>query len=446
MIARHFLGPVFLVLCVLLGGASLAGYMANLILQLTALLILVLSFMARPHGVPTAAKNLQWLIAALIAAMVLQLIPLPPEIWTVIPGREPIARGFELWGEPLAWLPLSLAPAATIAATLWLLPAVAIVFAMIRLGAFRPILIAWSVVAVTMVSVIIGALQVSSAGEAFYFYQFTNRGLAVGPFANANHMATLLLICVPFLCAVAVRGRQQRSGRAGSGLFVACIAMLLLVGVGLVLNTSLAGIGLGVPVLVASLLLLRRRSDLPRWSFIPIALISLAAVALVFLLPIGNNLFGTGAQGSESRATSITTTLQAAADHLPFGSGYGTFAAVYRGYEDPALVTRTWMNHAHSDVAEMLLEGGVIAGLMIVIFVGWWLLRTVSIWRDLESDVFSRAATIASAAVILHSFVDYPLRTAGISAAFAACLVLMTTAREASSRRRRSQNLRHLSA
>ena len=37
----------------------------------------------------------------------------------------------------------------------------------------------------------------------------------------------------------------------------------------------------------------------------------------------------------------------------------------------------------------------------------------------------SRAAVIASAAILAHSLVDYPLRTAAISALFAMCLAFL---------------------
>jgi O-antigen ligase len=108
------------------------------------------------------------------------------------------------------------------------------------------------------------------------------------------------------------------------------------------------------------------------------------------------------------------------------------------------------VNHAHSDVVEIVLETGVPGLLLILGFLLWWSRRAFSIWMlDERPDPFARAAVIASAAVIAHSFVDYPLRTAAISSVFAVCLALMAQPRSISKKARRSEEgepIRHLQA
>ena len=82
-------------------------------------------------------------------------------------------------------------------------------------------------------------------------------------------------------------------------------------------------------------------------------------------------------------------------------------------------------------------------------FLLWWTGRTIAIWRAETPDYFAMAATIASFAILAHSVVDYPLRTAAISALFAACCALMADPR-ARVRHREKQapenRARHLSA
>jgi O-antigen ligase len=110
------------------------------------------------------------------------------------------------------------------------------------------------------------------------------------------------------------------------------------------------------------------------------------------------------------------------------------------------------MNHVHGDYIELALETGLPGIVLILLFLLWWGRRTVAIWRAVEPDHFARAATIASAAILAHSLVDYPLRTAAISAVFALCCALMAEARAKTRRsRRRSEEeekpaARHLSA
>src|SRR3546814_16527618 len=61
---------------------------------------------------------------------------------------------------------------------------------------------------------------------------------------------------------------------------------------------------------------------------------------------------------------------------------------------------------------------------LIVAFLLWWVRRTHAIWLSNESGPLQRAATIASAAILVQSAVGYPLRTAALSAVFAASRAL----------------------
>jgi O-antigen ligase len=133
---------------------------------------------------------------------------------------------------------------------------------------------------------------------------------------------------------------------------------------------------------------------------------------------------------------------------MPVGSGIGSFQQIYRTREDPATVDRFYMNHVHGDYIELALETGVPGLLVLGLFLLWWARRCILLWRAEEPDYFARAATIASAAILAHSLVDYPLRTAAISGLFAMCCGLMAEPR---ARTRRSEPAegkrgRHLSA
>jgi hypothetical protein len=65
----------------------------------------------------------------------------------------------------------------------------------------------------------------------------------------------------------------------------------------------------------------------------------------------------------------------------------------------------------------------------MLLFLGWWLAAVAAVWRPGGSGPFSRAASIASATVLAHSLVDFPLRTAAIAACFAACCALLADRR-----------------
>lgn len=445
---RHMVVPAFLLACLLLGGASAAGFAANLLLQIAAIPLIgwALWRLVQEGASPQIRVPLA-LLALLVAVALVQLIPLPPGVWTMLPGRAPVAAGYRLLGIPLPWLPLSLAPSDSLASLLWLLPAFAALLAVIVLGAFRGRGIAAVIVIVTLASVALGAVQVVGGASA-YFYHFTNYGVAVGFFANGNHNATLLLVCIPFLAAwqtaLLKRSRSSRNASAIRLLVMAAYAVIL---VGLLINASLAGIGLGVPVtLVTWLVFGRQQPALRRGLAIITLLATVGALLAIAVGPFGNNLFGVQKQNVElSRQTSFALTVRAAGNYLPFGSGIGSFQPIYHTREQLATVGTTYMNHAHSDWLELLLETGVVGIGLAALFLVWWAIRVRAIWGAEEPDRFAQAAAIATAAIMLHSMVDYPLRTAALSAVFATCVGLMSGVRPYVRPSRSTSSARHLS-
>lgn len=448
--------PAYLLLCLVLGGASAAGFWANMMLQLIGIVIILWSLQVDRHTpMPAASRRLIVILALILLVVAVQLVPLPPGVWTALPGRDGIAEGFALLGQPLPWMPLSLAPYETWASALWLIPAIAVLLGILRLGNFKASWIAWAIAVVTVAGVMIGALQITSGdtrSSPWYFYEITNYGIATGFFSNANHMATLLVATIPFLAALYLTGRSKaRSTHSSSAMFVILVGVMTVIVVGIAINQSLAVIGLAAPVIGASLLMLRSaKSKLPRWWAAGIGLLAILSIAAVFSAPLGNNLTSDDAATSPfSRYTSFTTTLKAAGDYGLLGSGVGTFDQIYPGYEEPTTVTRTYINHAHSDYIELWLETGLLGAAVLLVFLAWWASRAIAIWRAETPDYYAMAATIASFAIIAHSVVDYPLRTAAISALFAACCALMADprARVRQRERQRPENrARHLSA
>lgn len=445
---RHAIVPAYLLICLLLGGASAAGFIANLVLQLAALPLIGWALWQMFQELPPASVRVPLALLALFVTLaLLQLIPMPPAAWTVMPGRETVVEGYRLLGIPLPWLPLTLTPEPALASLLWLLPAFAVMLGVVVLGAFRGRGIAAVIVAVTLTSVTIGALQVIG-GSSAYFYRITNYGVAVGFFANANHNATLLLVCIPFLAALQKHLlKKSGSQRSASAIRLLGGAVYAVIVFGLLINSSLAGIGLGVPVALGSWLTFgRQRADVRRGLAITAGLVSIAVLVVIAIGPFGNNLFGQQTSNVElSRQTSFSLTLKAAGAYFPVGSGVGSFQPIYRMQEPLATVGGTFMNHAHSDWIELLLETGLAGIVFAALFVAWWAVRLLKIWRAEDPEPFAQAAVIASAAILMHSVVDYPLRTAALSAVFGACIGLMSGVRPYTQRSRLPSSARHLS-
>lgn len=421
--------PAYIFASILLGG-SVQGIWGVAALQLTGIVILSWSLLASNRLALAPAARALFAIAALsIVLVIAQLIPLPPAVWTSIPGREHVVEGFALLGQPLPWLPVSLAPYDTAATAMTFIPPLAILAGMLVAGAYRASWIAIAVLVATFASVLLGALQVGggeSTQSPWYLYRRTNHGFATGFFANSNHMATLLVVSVPLLFAlIAELRRKSRNLRAAAAVGLIAAAGILVLLVGIFLNGSLAVLLLGLPVVAMSATILMPPRSPARRAVVGSAIVSVASILAVYMTPLQDKVFASNSTSFDTRWEIWSRTVPAIGDNWSTGSGIGSFAKVYPRYEEHADVLRTFINHAHNDYLEIVLETGVPGILLVFLWFHWWQRRATAAWRSSAQDRYALAAAIASAAVLFHSLVDYPLRTAALISIFAACLGLL---------------------
>lgn len=431
--AREAVAPAYLFLSLIFGG-SVQGVWANMMLQLLGIGIIAWAAIDQDDGaLSSAARRLFWIILGGLGLILLQLLPLPGTVWPSLGGREALAANYSILGLPVPTLSLSLSPYDSFATVLTLLPPLAMLCAMLRLRAYRPIWLVAALLAGALCGILLGTLQVSSGepqDSPWYLYASASFGAATGFFANANHMATLLIVCLPFLAAV-VGSAGRTSAQRYSGAVAACAGAAIVILVGIVLNRSLAGYLLFVPVFAASAsIALPMRSRVRRWTIALAGLCVIGALGALEASSIRPNGFGQEAATSvNSREDILKTASAAARDFLPLGSGLGTFRAVYDLYENPQQVTTTYVIHAHNDYLEIALEMGIPGVVLLILFLLWWGWVAWAAWRSADRVPYIRAASIASAAILAHSVVDFPLRTAAISVAFAMCLAFLADRR-----------------
>lgn len=408
-----WLAPAFVLCAIALGGSSSGGIWPNLVLQLLAAILLCWLLAARgPLPVPRA---LLLFCGAIIALPILQLIPLPPSLWTLMPMRESVAEAFALTGVALPWLPLSLDPDATMAVLASLLvPAAGLaVFAVTsRRGLHRAL---WALTGMAIASMLLGLAQLlAGEGTMLQPYALTNPGMATGLFANRNHLATLLVMAIP--CAVLLSPGPENSRRAAA--LVACLLG------GVLLTGSRAGMGLALIATAVSFTWIAAPAQArSAWLALLGAGAMLAAAGGLWLTLAGDTPPPGGAE--QQRPFIIATTLQAARDHFPAGTGGGSFLNVYQHYEDPTKASPEYLNHAHNDYAEVLLEYGAPGALLLLVVIGWWAKQAYAAWRgDGPGFAEARAGVIMLGILLAHSAVDYPLRTGALALLAAAATVL----------------------
>jgi O-antigen ligase len=435
--------PAFVLLALLLGGSSNNLWQSALLQLIGIVLIVLAAAVRRPERTGRDARVLLALTACALVLVVAQLIPLSPSLWRALPGREPVALGLTALGYPLPSLPLSLAPEESLQSAFGIIPPLAAMLAVIVIRAHRERWIAGAVILGALASVLLGALQSASPGpEAWvYIYKYTSPG-AVGFFSNRNHMATLLLAAIPFAAALFAAGHPQlRSRTVAIAMVVLGGGGLLLILAGLVLNGSLAALAMAGPVVAFSALLVPTG-----WKYrrivIPVAALAFVVAIAVLATSWIRSAAPVNVQTDSlySRGQIWALTMQAIGSTFPFGTGLGTFTGVYALHENPAATTVAWVNHAHNDYLELLLETGVPGLLLMLAFLAWFVVQTVRVWRSPFASLFGKAATIAAAAMLAHSIVDYPLRTTALAVLFGACVGMMAQP----PRQSRSDEARHI--
>lgn len=428
---RHWPVTGFLLLALLLGGASAAGFTSNLLLQFGGAALIGYSVWNSDKAGDQETGLGRFLIA-LLALSLLQFVPLPPMLWQLLPGRETVAKGYDLAGMSKPWLTYSLDPWGSLQSLVWWIPALAMFLAMRAKNAPSARLIVWLVASVAYVSVCLAASQ--AFGGSGYFYTITNRGNGVGMFSNSNHFASFMLVAMVLLAGQLLHdrptGHHGKHRLTQDGILAAMLAPLAF---GIVLSASLAGQLLMLPV-IGGIVLLARPGWKLRWSLVAVVAI-VFSIGLVWLLSSGiaaNDLMAKSGTAGISRGEFLANGSRMLQDFAPFGSGIGTFRDIYPWYEDVTQVGTTFANHAHNDLLELLIETGLFGLIVLAIFLAWLIKRSWQLWNGNRAEnLVALAASLGIFAVLLHSLVDYPLRTGAVSSLIALCCVLLTRQAEA---------------
>src|SRR5688572_6479268 len=96
----------FLAAVLLFGGASRADVLGQGVVRFAAILMIASSILQLDAEDWRRVRTPALLLLALTAVILIQLIPLPPAIWSSLPGRSTYVQALELGGIPAVWRPL----------------------------------------------------------------------------------------------------------------------------------------------------------------------------------------------------------------------------------------------------------------------------------------------------------------------------------------------------
>lgn len=379
---------------------------------------------ARAWSLPLPS-TLAWGIGLLLAVPLLQLVPLPSGWWAALPGHAPYFEALQFAGDASrdAMRPISLHPRATHYAWLAMLPCLAVFVLTLAQPRSRLRMLAAIFVAAALLQAVLGIMQFGTgARSALYFDNPHAGGSAAGTYINKNHFAALMAMALPMALALwalaimppergGVRKHHPRHADRRLAIHIALSVLVLLLLVALLFSGSRGGIGAGLLAfaLASFALVWRSGSVAARSVFGIIAFGALALATYVGLTPVLDRFTPENLSlGYEGRARIAAAAVRAGLDFLPFGSGLGTFADVFRRYQVEGLPG--FVQHAHNDYAQLFLEMGV-AGLAALVLVA---IAYLSRWGQLARALPSRSlgylqvgAGLGMLAMIVHGGFDF---------------------------------------
>lgn len=422
-----------LAVCLMFGGASQGNALPAAFTELCALAVLLLQIWRwRLAGPPRLAWLGLGFGGAVLLLLAAQLVPLPPGLWNGLPGRGPLAADLKLAGAGDVWRPMSLTPEATWRSLLAFLPPVALFAACVDLDAGGRRRLVEVILVAALVSVLLATLQLAGGpASPLRFYAVTNADAGVGFFANRNHLADLLVATMPLAAAVAVDwGLEHRRGSSLRATASMGVYLLLMVGVGV--SLSRAGMLLLGPAVLASLAIALAARGPYRQRPAALLLVGASVVGIflvgAFSLSAVTQRFHEDA-GQDIRFQAAPVVMQAAARYAPLGAGTGAFETVYRSAEPMALLQPRYLNHAHDDYLELWLEVGLAGVTFAGAFGVWWGWAAIRAWsgvlRRRAGSLLPAAASASIGLILVHSVVDYPLRTMALAAVLAFCCAIL---------------------
>jgi O-antigen ligase len=403
------LAGLLLVVALIFGGGGSPAPLQEALVQLAALSVLTfLIAKGRARFFERVAEDpWLWSAVALAAAVpLIQLVPLPPAVWTALPGRELQSQSLGLLVQGDTWRPLSLFPLRTLSSFLSLLPPLVMLFLVAGMNMPDKVRMLGAIWVAALASAVLGVAQLSG-GDFFYPYVTAHVGYATGFFASRNAQADLLAIGVVAAAGWFVASRELGAPRPAAVV----VALALFLAIAVITTGSRSGMAMLVVAGAAAFLILAA----PRWPWWKIAAAPGAAgllAALFYSNPVVQRSLARFDNSQDLRPFVWEDTVFAASHYFPAGSGMGTFVPVFRLYERLEIVNRSYVNRAHNDFLELLLEGGILSLLVLLCFALFMLVRAGSAILARQEPVrsFGWCAAFSWLLLGLHSVVDYPLR------------------------------------
>lgn len=419
------LSSILIIAAILLGGGpNVPGINLAIIHVMSALVVAACLFSGAGSKIASLTLFQKLFLLLVLLTPLIQLIPLPPSIWHQLPGRGTELEILTLIGAENRWRPLSIEPVETLFATSAMFPALAIFLAATCLGHNDRRALVYLVAGLVLASIFVGVFQFGTRGAVLNFYGSSHSKFLLGFFANRNHQGLFIAIGLVFSLSLLATNRR----RSAIAFFSAAVLSIVFVAG----TASRAGMGLVlVALLIVSPLFFNASDRKYQLSLAGVAIAGAIAAFLLYKNDVVSSLIERFNLVSEDDRWQFWQTSSVyVQDYLPFGSGLGSFVSVNTKNELLENVSTSYLNHVHNDYIELALEAGlmgfVLPLVLLILIVGKLVAFLPSNGKSaMKRNALGLAGLSVVFLVMLHSVVDYPLRTQAIAVVFGLALALM---------------------
>lgn len=319
-------------------------------------------------------------LAAVAAAILLQLVPFPAKVTAVVsPELAAFFQRSQVGYQSSSFQTLSIAPASTAVALGLFVP-----FALLLVGlgrGLRSVSLDWLITGLMALGVglaLIGIIQKTMIDEVqplvYGFWKPQQGGRVFGPFINRNHFAGWMVMALPvvigYSCGVVHALRPPR-GRSASDLvhwatsveanrFVLAAGAILVMGASVALTQSRSGmIGMAAGVAVVAGFVVARATR-PQVRLAALLYFAALIVGAIVWTGAGStvNRFAEAPDAVQGRVSVWRDATRIIGDFPAAGTGLGSFGQAMLVYQSGR--REMMYAQAHNDYLQLAAEGGVL--------------------------------------------------------------------------------------
>lgn len=410
---------------------------------------------------PPVLRRLKWVFSGFFVIVLFQFLPLPKGLVLFLsPSSYRYQEMYAVDFSSRKFISLSVIPSYTLQKGLELLAYFLLGFLIVKTVTRRRQImrILWVLVAMGIFQALYGMFELYNRSPRILFYRkIHNLDSVTGTFVNRNHFSGYLEMIVPLAIGLIIARidpfalkslswREKFLSFSEKGLFLNFLISLgaVLMAVAIVFSQSRSGIFILVFIFILffGLTAVYFGAYGPQMKRIRKFLALSFLVVILFSLYVGINTaldrFALDRLLQESRRTYWANTMDIVSDFPLFGTGLGTFGALYPpigGETGPMALI-----HAHNDYLEYLSELGLVGFSLLLGGIFFMAIKAFLAWRTRTySEVRGLAlgGLIAIVGILVHSLTDFnlhiPANTVLFSAVLSLTLVLANYKRRAAS-------------